>query len=102
MKKFMIAIAATIGLGAAATAPAQAGGVYFSASSYYAPTYVAPVYAQSYFNPFPVISLNFGNRFFGNTRRGVTNRQRLNRRINNVGNRNGRLINNRGNRRGNR
>ena len=87
MKKFMIALAATLGLGAAATAPAQAGsnwsvsaGVYTTAPTYYAPaptyyapapTYYAPAptynapaltyYQPRYYNSLPAISFSFGN-----------------------------------------
>jgi len=92
MKKLMIALAASLGLGAAATVPAQADSSwsvsagFYTAPTYYAPlpvykaptyryvapTYYAPAplyrapavtYFPRYYNPAPAISFSFGKTF---------------------------------------
>lgn len=118
MKKFMIALAATLGLGAATTAPAQAGGnwsfsagVYTTAPTYYAPVpvykaptyyapvpvYRAPVYVPRYYNPLPAITFSFGNtnRNYVRAPKKVNKRKVLTRQVRNLDRRIERLDNRR-------
>lgn len=106
MKKFMIALAATLGLGAAATAPAQAGsnfsvsaGFFTSAPIVYVPAPIikVPVYhAPIYVDPFS--NFGFGIKKSFNSRnnfikRRVIKQKRINRKIRNLNRRSNRLGN---------
>ena len=63
MKKLMIALTATLGLGVAAAAPAQAGSNFSVSAAFFTPVVKVPVYVPHIVTPFSSFGFQFGNTF---------------------------------------